>query len=74
MSGITRIPQTIPAFDSYINVTDKYQLAVDPLTLQPNYDRLGLSSDESEAWTAKRTYWRDTLTRPAAMRTPAPVW
>jgi len=57
----SRVPQTISGFNAYINTTDTYQLAIDPITLMPNYQRLGLSLVQSGDWTAKRVFWRDTL-------------
>ncbi len=64
MSDRTRIPDSIQAFDKYINTTDNYQQAEDPLATVPETThaaRLGLSPAESDAWSAKRVYWRDTL-------------
>ncbi|MBP9152516.1 MAG: hypothetical protein KBF73_09560 [Flavobacteriales bacterium] len=59
-----RIPEAILAFNDYINTTDDYQSAINPLTVPlgtSNAIRLGLNTNESDAWTAKRTYWRDKL-------------
>ena len=57
----SRVPQAIEAFNSYINSTDSYQKAITPTDPTPNYSRLGLTLEESDEWTAKREYWRDTL-------------
>jgi hypothetical protein len=55
--GETRIPQTIPEFNDYINNTDDYLLAGTPT----NRERLGLSISNGTDWHDKRVFWRDTL-------------
>ena len=56
-----RIPETIPAFNSYINSTDTYLQTIDPVTLISNGTRLTLNAAESAQWNTKRVFWRDTL-------------
>ncbi|MGE0638190.1 MAG: hypothetical protein AB7P01_17225 [Bacteroidia bacterium] len=58
----TRIPETISGFNAYINSTDNYQLATDPLPPgTANFARLGLTLAESGEWTNRRVIWRDDL-------------
>ncbi|MCG3168118.1 MAG: hypothetical protein POELPBGB_03918 [Bacteroidia bacterium] len=57
----SRIPDSIPAFNSYINSTDTYLQAIDPVTLINNGTRLTLTGAESGQWNLKRVFWRDTL-------------
>ncbi len=56
--GNSRVPETIPEFNEYINNTDDYLLAGGPPT---NRERLGLSVANGTDWSAKRVFWRDTL-------------
>ena len=57
----SRIPTTIPAFNSYIGNSDDYQLATRSDRTDPNWKTLGWTLAQSGDWTAKRTFWRDTL-------------
>lgn len=56
----TRIPETIPDFDSYINTTDKYlQTIVSGTTYR--WQVLGLSAENADAWHTKCLHWRNDL-------------
>jgi hypothetical protein len=57
----SRIPRTIPAFNNYIGSSDDYQLDTRADRTDPNWKTLGWTLAQSGAWTAKRTFWRDTL-------------
>ena len=57
----TRVPQTIPEFNTYINNTDAYLQATDPVTGDLNWKRLGLTNTNASDWSDKRKYWHDTL-------------
>ena len=59
--GKSRIPQGIPAFNSYISTTTAYLPATPEGGTQPNYKRLGISDDALEIWKTKGKYWSDTL-------------
>ncbi len=61
MSGTSRIPRTIPAFNTYINSSDDYLQATPSGGSTPNYQRLGLTNPQATGWSDKRVYWRDTL-------------
>lgn len=60
MKETNRVPRTIPAFRDYINDTDDYLLATDPL-FGFNHLRLGITADNATDWHTKRVYFRDTL-------------
>lgn len=56
-----RIPQSIPAFNSYLNSSDTYLQTIDPSTGNPVYERLTLTASEAGEWHSRRVFWRDTL-------------
>ncbi len=56
--GRSRVPDTIGQFNLYINSTDKFLQEGSPVA---NWQRLGLTLQEANDWTAKRVFWRDTL-------------
>src|SRR5262245_24408493 len=56
--GRSRVPEIVGQFDFFINNTDKYLQAGNPVA---NWQRLGLTSQEASDWSSKRVFWRDTL-------------
>lgn len=58
--GSSRVPETIPPFNNYINSTDDNLQAISSGVIH-NWERLGLSSVNASDWHDQRTYWRDTL-------------
>ena len=73
MPDKSRVPPTLNAFDVYINTTDNYLQAIDPLTSQPNWQRLELKSAEAAWWHGERVLWRDTLNPKRADKTKKTV-
>jgi len=63
MAGKTRVPTTIPQFNTYINTTDNHIAAVSDPGPPPvtNGQRLGLSAENITDWHDQRVFWRDTL-------------
>ena len=56
----SRITDSIPKFNDYINDTDDTLQAISSGTTH-NWERLGLTSTNASDWHDKRVYWRDTL-------------
>ncbi len=61
MSDKSRISKQIPLFNNYINTTDIHLQQNDPVSGNPNWQRLGLSVTEANEWQSKRLFWKDTL-------------
>src|SRR6185295_15788608 len=57
----SRIPNTIPAFNNYINDTDDRQKANTSVPLIKYFQDYTWTLAEIGEWTTRRTFWRDTL-------------
>jgi hypothetical protein len=54
MPDRSRIPRDIKRFAPYMQSTDKYQLTIDPSTMNPNYLRWKWTAAHSAAWSGFR--------------------
>jgi len=59
--GSSRIPETIPKFNDYINATDDRLQSVNPDTLKKYGIDYGFSPAQNTEWNTQRVFWRDTL-------------
>jgi hypothetical protein len=57
----SRVPETIPAFNIYMNTTDAYLQQIDAGSGLPNWQRLGLALANNTDWHNNLLFWRDTL-------------
>ena len=56
-----RVPETIPAFNDYISLTDKRLLETNPSTGNPYWQDYGLSSARQTAWHNHSVKWKDEI-------------
>jgi len=61
MGNSSRVPETIPEFNTYINDTDDRLQAINPDTTNPYWQDYGLTTQNKTDWNTKRLFWKNIL-------------